>query len=49
VSDLSKGMDQTMNQLRASDDVLARVRSVAEQVSSIVVGYGWQQQEGPRS
>ncbi|WPB74131.1 methyl-accepting chemotaxis protein [Archangium violaceum] len=49
VNDLSKGMDQTMNQLRASDDVLARVRSVAEQVSSIVAGYGLQQQEGPRS
>jgi methyl-accepting chemotaxis protein len=49
VSDLSKGMDQTMNQLRASDDVLAQVRSVAEQVSNIVGNYGWQRQEGPRS
>ncbi|MFY0524411.1 methyl-accepting chemotaxis protein [Archangium gephyra] len=48
VNDLSKGMDQTMNQLRASDDVLAQVRNVAEQVSSVVAGYGWQQ-EGPRS
>jgi hypothetical protein len=37
-----------MSQLRASDDVLARVRNVAEQVSSVVVGYGWQQHEGPR-
>ncbi|HYO53026.1 methyl-accepting chemotaxis protein [Archangium sp.] len=49
VSDLSKGMDQTMSQLRASDDVLARVRGVAEQVSNIVDNYGWQRNEGPRS
>ncbi|HZI05334.1 MAG TPA: methyl-accepting chemotaxis protein, partial [Archangium sp.] len=48
VNDLSKGMDQTMNQLRASDDVLAQVRNVAEQVSNVVAGYGWRQ-DGPRS
>ncbi|WP_257459597.1 methyl-accepting chemotaxis protein [Archangium lipolyticum] len=42
VSDLSKGMDQAMHQLRTSDDVLSRVRGVAEQVSGIVSRYGWQ-------
>ncbi|MGZ3460513.1 MAG: methyl-accepting chemotaxis protein, partial [Archangium sp.] len=42
VNELSRGMEQTMSQLRASDDVLARVNNVAEQVSSIVDSYGWQ-------
>jgi methyl-accepting chemotaxis protein len=41
VSDLTGLMDQTMKQLRASDEALALVRTVADRVSSFVGNYGW--------
>ncbi len=45
VSDLSKIMDQTMSQLRASDNAATAVRSVVEKVSSFVGNYGWKEGE----
>jgi len=43
VSDLSKLMDQTVNQLRASDNALVLVRNVTDKVSSFVGAYGWEE------
>jgi methyl-accepting chemotaxis protein len=43
VNDLSKIMDQTMAQLRASDNALMLVRGVAEKVTGFVGNYDWKQ------
>lgn len=42
VNDLSKIMDQTMSQLRASDKALALVRNVVEKVGGFVGTYAWE-------
>ncbi len=46
VNDLSKLMDQTMVQVRASDEALKLVRNVAEKVSTFLGDYSWEQAEG---
>jgi methyl-accepting chemotaxis protein len=43
VNDLTKMMDDTMQRLRTTDGATALLRSVAEQVSSLVGLYGWQE------
>jgi methyl-accepting chemotaxis protein len=42
VNELSKMMDQTMVQLRASDEALVLVHGVADKVTGFVGNYGWQ-------
>jgi methyl-accepting chemotaxis protein len=46
VSSLTKMMDQTMLQLRTSDDALGVVRNVAEQVTNFIGAYGWKGMSG---
>jgi methyl-accepting chemotaxis protein len=41
VTDLTRVMDQTMAQLRASEEAISVVRTVAEQVTGVVTQYGW--------
>jgi methyl-accepting chemotaxis protein len=43
VGDMSRVMDQTMNQLRASEEAIEVVRQVAQQVTGFVGQYGWSQ------
>ncbi|OJT18052.1 hypothetical protein BO221_41910 [Archangium sp. Cb G35] len=45
VTQLSTMMDQTMEQLRASDEALTVVNGVAETVTQFVGNYGWQGDE----
>ncbi|HEX8441026.1 methyl-accepting chemotaxis protein [Archangium sp.] len=41
VTDMTRIMDQTMTQLRASEEAISVVRNVAEQVTGFVGQYGW--------
>lgn len=45
VTDMTRIMDQTMTQLRASEEAIGVVREVAEQVTGFVGQYGWIQDE----
>jgi methyl-accepting chemotaxis protein len=44
VTDMTRIMDQTMTQLRASEEAIDVVRDVAQQVTSFVGQYGWETQ-----
>ncbi len=43
VTDMTRIMDQTMTQLRASEEAISVVRNVAQQVTGFVGQYGWMQ------
>jgi methyl-accepting chemotaxis protein len=45
VTDMTRIMDQTMTQLRASEEAISVVRNVAEQVTGFVGQYGWAQND----
>ncbi|WP_309893544.1 methyl-accepting chemotaxis protein [Archangium sp.] len=44
VTDMTRIMDQTMTQLRSSEEAISVVRTVAEQVTGFVGQYGWMQE-----